>query len=74
MVIDFHVHIGVSFDGAHAEENEILKLMQTNGVDKSVVFAIDDVTRGETYVQPNNRVISFMENHPERISAIGTYS
>ncbi len=42
MIIDFHTHLGHSYDGSKQSIDELKNNMKNLGIDKSVVFTLDD--------------------------------
>lgn len=69
MIIDMHNHIGLSRDGGHGRLEELLANMATCGITKCVIFAMDEKDRGETFENPNQRIIEAQRQFPEKLLA-----
>lgn len=52
-----HLHLGRSRDGAHLSLREIQRAMQSYGIDRAVLFGIDEPDAGLTYERTNDRVL-----------------
>lgn len=64
-----HNHIGLSQDGAHGTIEELLTNMEEYNVEKAVLFATDEETKGVTYEQLNTKIIELQNTYPEKIIA-----
>lgn len=65
--IDLHNHIGVSVDGTVGKKDELLSLMDANGIARSVIFAIDEEDIGDTYAHLNDAIMALVKEHPDRL-------
>lgn len=56
-MIDMHLHLGRSRDGAKLTSLQIRKAMEGSGISRGVVFAIDEAGAGPSYERMNDRVL-----------------
>lgn len=67
-LIDMHLHLGKSRDGAAFSLGEILNIMGTYGLKRAVVFPIDEKGGGATtYRSLNTRILAAASRHPRLI-------
>ncbi len=52
-----HLHLGCSRDGASLHLSEIRREMDRYGIERAVLFSIDEPGAGPTYGRPNQRVV-----------------
>ncbi len=69
MIIDVHNHIGLSKDGGHGRLETILSNMTKYGIVKSVIFAMDEKDKGNTFEAPNRRIIATQAQFPDKLLA-----
>ncbi len=65
-IIDPHAHIGVDLDGHKISATELLKAMDRNGINRSIVFPMDDPQQGKTFTKPNDRIYRAFKSAPAR--------
>ena len=66
-IIDVHNHLGVSPDGGESYLPDILKNMQTYGISRTVVFAIDESDAGQNFERVNRKVLAAQRQHPQEL-------
>ncbi len=70
MIIDVHNHVGTDVMGTKGCPEDLLSIMQISHIDKSVIFALDEVDRGETYEVPNKKIIQLCRKYPEKFIGV----
>jgi len=64
-IFDAHVHIGADLDGRTMTADGVLRRMEAAGVDRSIVFALNDPNARDDYSGPNDAVWRAYEEHPD---------
>src|SRR5680860_35234 len=64
---DMHAHVGRDHDGSVLDPAELVARMEMLGVEKTVVFPMDDPRQGECFTHPNDVVWEAYRAFPERI-------
>ncbi|MBN1587086.1 MAG: amidohydrolase family protein [Candidatus Omnitrophica bacterium] len=67
MIIDVHNHIGRSGDGCESRLEDLFRAMEAGGVDRTVLFPVDDKAEGAGYRSANDRVLEAAQQHPGKI-------
>lgn len=66
-IVDFHNHIGTASDTAQTVA-ELWEGLQRDGVEKAVVFPINDVSRPKQYTAQHEEIAQAVRQHPGRLS------
>ena len=66
-MVDMHLHLGCSRDGARLTALEIQKAMERYRIERAVVFGIDEPDAGPTYQRTNDRVLKAVSGNPRLI-------
>jgi predicted TIM-barrel fold metal-dependent hydrolase len=66
-IVDFHNHIGTALDTAQTVE-ELTAGLDRDGVEKAVVFPINDVSRPSQYTAQHEEIARAVVRHPGRLA------
>lgn len=66
-MVDMHLHLGRSRDGARLTASEIQKAMERYHIERAVVFGIDEPDAGPTYQKTNDRVLKAVSQNSRLI-------
>ena len=66
-VIDAHTHLGLDEDGTTLSLEDHLATMDGGGVAGAFVFALNEPDRAPAYRKPNDRVLAWAAEAPERL-------
>lgn len=64
-IFDAHAHIGVDVDGRRMTADGMRSRMRAAGVERSIVFPLNDPNAREDFSEPNDVVWDAYERHPE---------
>lgn len=64
-IFDAHAHIGVDVDGRAMTAEGMRERMEAAGVEKTIVFPLNDPNARDDYSGPNDVVWSAYEDHPD---------
>jgi len=67
VIIDSHVHYGKDIDGFYSNKKMILRQMDFAGIDKSVIFAFNDIKKGECFTKINSKIAKLCRKEPRFI-------
>jgi uncharacterized protein len=65
-IVDVHTHLGVDEDGRSLAPDALLRQMDRCGIARSCVFPLHDPDRLPAYRIPNDRVLEWAAEHPDR--------
>ena len=66
-ITDCHTHIGKDRSGHSLSKASLLKQMKDNGIDKAIIFPLDDPNAGEDYHHPNEKILEAFKENPESL-------
>ncbi len=69
MIIDAHNHVGGPDKGDHQKQSpeEIVANMDRAGIDKSVIFAFNEINPGVSFSLANDYIAAAMKRYPDRL-------
>jgi len=65
-IVDAHAHLGADEDGRSLTPDALLRQMDRSGVARACVFPLHDPDRLPAYRTPNDRVLEWAAEHPDR--------
>lgn len=67
MIIDVHTHVGSDIDGSTQSVEKLLAVMDSYGIDMSVIFPFNERDGGATFRRANDMMADAMRTHPGRL-------
>jgi len=66
-LLDVHTHLGRDEDGRELEPARLLELLDAAGIEQACTFALHDPERAPAFRLPNDRVLGWASEHPQRL-------
>lgn len=65
-IIDAHSHIGVDRDGHSMTAVQLIRQLDKNGINESIIFPLNDPQAGLNYTMPNDRIFRAYKAYKDR--------
>ncbi len=66
-IIDAHLHMGEDCDGSSVDEQELIRVMDENRIEKALVFPLNEKNHDENFLSTNQRNLDLQRARPERV-------
>jgi len=67
VIVDSHVHIGEDIDKHKITTKQLIKGMNSCGINKAIVFPLNNPNFSKTFTKPNDQIFRAFRRNPERI-------